>query len=184
MRPSYIHNGNSYTGETASLYWDRLQFPNIVSQNIGHWFCSYWYRDTLRPKLWSSWKTVPFPCLNIRNTITSLSWNCAEMNWAKTKSKFHIDIPQSYILWRWNGLGWNGMMTSLNGTFSELMAICAGNSPVTGEFPTQRPVTRSYAVFFDLRLNKGLSKQSWSWWFDSPSHPLWRHCNGLCSFIL
>ena len=41
-------------------------------------------------------------------------------------------------------------------TFSALLAICAGNSPVTGEFPTQRPVTRSFDVFFDLRLNKRL----------------------------
>ena len=44
--------------------------------------------------------------------------------------------------------------------FSALLAICAGNSPVPGEFPTQRPVTRSFDVFFDLRLNKRLSKQS------------------------
>ena len=40
-------------------------------------------------------------------------------------------------------------------TFSALLAICAGNSPVTGEFPAQRPVTRSFDVFFDLRLNEG-----------------------------
>ena len=38
-------------------------------------------------------------------------------------------------------------------TFSALLAIYAGNSPVPGEFPTQRPVTRSFDVFFDLRLN-------------------------------
>ena len=37
--------------------------------------------------------------------------------------------------------------------------VRAGNLPVTGEFPTQRPVTRSFDVFFDLRLNKQLSKQ-------------------------
>ena len=43
-------------------------------------------------------------------------------------------------------------------TFSALLAICAGNSPVPGEFPTQRPVTRSFDVFSDLRLNKRLSK--------------------------
>ena len=43
-------------------------------------------------------------------------------------------------------------------TFSALLAICAGNSPVTGEFPAQRPVTRSFDIFFDLRLNKRLSK--------------------------
>ena len=42
-------------------------------------------------------------------------------------------------------------------TFSALLAICAGNSPVPGEFPTQRPVTWSFDVFFDLRLNKRLS---------------------------
>ena len=52
-----------------------------------------------------------------------------------------------------------------------------GNSPVPGEFPTQRPVTRSFDVLFDLRLNKRLSKQSWGWWFETQSCPLWRHCN-------
>ena len=64
-------------------------------------------------------------------------------------------------------------------TFSALLAICAGNSPVSGEFPAQRPVTRSFDVFFDLRLNKRLSKQSWGWWFETLSSPLWRHHNDL-----
>ena len=67
------------------------------------------------------------------------------------------------------------MMTS---SFSALLAICAGNSPVTGEFPTQRPVRRSFDVFFDLCLNKQLSTQSRGWWFETLSRPLWRHCNG------
>ena len=40
-------------------------------------------------------------------------------------------------------------------TFSALLALCAGNSPVAGEFPSKRPVTRSCGVFFDLRVNKG-----------------------------
>ena len=40
-------------------------------------------------------------------------------------------------------------------TFSALQAICVGNSPVTGEFPTQRPVTQGVDVFFDLHLNNG-----------------------------
>ena len=39
-------------------------------------------------------------------------------------------------------------------TFSALLALCAGNSPVTGGFPSQRPVTRSFDVFFDMWLNK------------------------------
>ena len=63
-------------------------------------------------------------------------------------------------------------------TFSALLAICAGNSPVPGEFPTQRPVTRSFDVCFDLRPNKRLSKQSWGWWLVTLSSPLWRHRNG------
>ena len=63
-------------------------------------------------------------------------------------------------------------------TFSALLALCAGNLPVTDEFPAQRPVTRSLGVFFDLRLNEWLCKrQSWDWWFETPSRPLWRHGN-------
>ena len=45
-------------------------------------------------------------------------------------------------------------------TFYALLAVSAGNSPVSGEFPAQKPVTRSFSGFFDLRLNKRLSK----WW--------------------
>ena len=40
------------------------------------------------------------------------------------------------------------------------------------------PVTRSCDVFFYFRLNKRLSKQSWGWWFETPSRSLWRHRNG------
>ena len=71
-------------------------------------------------------------------------------------------------------------MTSSNGrTFSALQSICAGNSPVTGVFPAQRPVTRSFDVFFDKRLNK----QWWGWWFETPSRPLWRHCNDVKPYM-
>ena len=74
------------------------------------------------------------------------------------------------VPWTW----WRHQME----TFSALLTICAGNSPVPGEFPAQRPVTRSFDVFFDLRLNKRLSKQSCGWWFETPTGSLWRHCNG------
>ena len=60
-------------------------------------------------------------------------------------------------------------------TFSALLALCAGNSPVTGEFPSQRQVTRSFDVFFDLHLNKLLSKQSRRLWFGTSSRSLWSH---------
>ena len=65
----------------------------------------------------------------------------------------------TYILYTafWNTSWWRHQME----TFSALLALFAGNSPVTGEFPAQRSVTRSFDVLFDLRLNKRLSKQSW-----------------------
>ena len=77
-----------------------------------------------------------------------------------------------------HGTWWRHQME----TFSALLAICAGNSPVPGEFPAQRPVTRSFDVFFDLRPNKQLSKQWWGWWFETPSWSLWRHSN-VNSFV-
>ena len=58
-------------------------------------------------------------------------------------------------------------------TFSVLLPISAGNSTFIDEFPAQRPVTRSFDILFDLRLNERLSKQSWGWWFETLSHPLW-----------
>ena len=60
--------------------------------------------------------------------------------------------------------------------FPPYWALCEGNPPVIGEFPSQRPVTRSFDVFFHLRLNQRLCKQSRRRWFDTPSHSLWRHC--------
>ena len=63
------------------------------------------------------------------------------------------------------------MMTSSNGNTFRVTGHLCGNSLTTGEFPALRPVTRSFNVFFDLRLNKRLSKQSWGWWFETPSRP-------------
>ena len=91
------------------------------------------------------------------------SWWITSMNY-KQEVNIHL-----LIIWSW----WRHQME----TFSVLLGLCAGNSMVTGEFPTQRPVMGKFDVFFDLCLNKRLSKQSWGWWFETPSHSLWRHCN-------
>ena len=40
--------------------------------------------------------------------------------------------------------------------------------------------TRSFDVFFDLRLNIRWSKHSRFWWFETPWRSLWRHCNITC----
>ena len=55
--------------------------------------------------------------------------------------------------------------------------MTSSNSPIPDEFPAQRPVTRSFDVFFDLRPNRWLSKQWWGWWFETSSRHIWRHCN-------
>ena len=64
-------------------------------------------------------------------------------------------------------------------TISALLALCAGNSPATGEFPAQRPMTRSFDVSSYLSLNKRLSKESWGWCFETPWCLLWRYCNDI-----
>ena len=56
------------------------------------------------------------------------------------------------------------MMTSSNGS------IFCVTCPLCGEFPSQRPVTRSFNVFFDMCLSKRSSNQSWGWWSETPSH--------------
>ena len=94
--------------------------------------------------------------------------------WAWGYVMMTYEISLSFLRHTW----WRHQME----TFSALLAICAGNSPVTGEFPAQRQVTRSFDVFFDLRPNKRSSKQSWGWWFETLSRPLWHHCNAMCTW--
>ena len=90
-------------------------------------------------------------------------------DWKLSKRLFSIQLVVEISSISW----WRHQMEA----FSALLAICAGNSPVPGEFPTQRPVTWSFDVYFDLCPNKRLSKQSWGWWFQMPLRPLWRHRN-------
>ena len=70
------------------------------------------------------------------------------------------------------------MMTSSNGNIFRVTGPFCGELTGPGEFPAQRPVTQSFEIFFDLRLNKRLSKQPWDWWFETPSWSLWHQCNG------
>ena len=113
-----------------------------------------------------------------RNFPLSESWFCNLSRGQMDSSGF--DQQRFWYCW-WFLIGtdiqtswWRHQME----TYSTLLAICAGNSPVPDEFPSQRPVTRSFDVFFDLRMNKRLSKHSRRRWFETPSHSLWHHCNG------
>ena len=73
-------------------------------------------------------------------------------------------------------------MTSSNGNIFRVTGRLCGEFTGPGEFPTQRPVTRSFDVFFDLRPNKPRNKQSWGWWFETLSRSLWRHRNVCHNF--
>ena len=86
-----------------------------------------------------------------------------------TRLSYISDVSYQYTTHSW----WRLQMED----FSALLAICTGNSPVPGEFPAQRPLTRSFDVFFDLRPNTRLNKQSRGWWFETLSGLLWRHRN-------
>ena len=92
---------------------------------------------------------------------------CAIHHKYSGRAYWNTAVPQRVLSW------WRHQVE----TFSALLALCAGKSPVTGDFPAQRPVTQTFHVFFDLCLNKRLSKQLWGWWFEAPSRSLWRHCN-------
>ena len=103
---------------------------------------------------------------NIWKITRSLSITCATLMWR--------DDMNANVLLSW----WRHEM----GTFSALLAIVHGihrspvNSPHKGQW-------HGALMCFDLRLNKQLSKQSWGWWFETPSHPLWCHCN-VCWMIM
>ena len=85
-------------------------------------------------------------------------------------------VTYSLIGWDCSLSTWN-MMTSSNGNIFRITGPLCGEFTGDPRIPSERPVTRSFDVFFDLRLNKRFSKQSWGGWFQTPSHPLWRHCN-------
>ena len=96
--------------------------------------------------------------------------------WMLQKCQSHEDVlgpEQSHQRFSNRFSWWRHQMEKI----SALLVFCAGNSPVTGEFPAQRPVRQSFDVFFDLRLNQQLSKHWRRRWFETPSRSLWHHCN-------
>ena len=118
-------------------------------------------------------------CINVVSTeiCQPLTTNSCFVSYSL--SVFLQDI---WVIFYWNG--WSKFRTWITDiaqgswwrhqmeTFSALPAFCTGNSPANGEFRAQRPVTRSFGVFFDLRPNKRLSEQSWGWWFWDAIAPI------------
>ena len=100
------------------------------------------------------------PCLMSLNSPRHCSKTLSRVSWpARDRISNFVPPYLIYLII---------MKTTSNGNISSLHALCARNSKVIGEFPLQRPVTRSLDVFFDLRLNKWLCKQSRRRWFETP----------------
>ena len=116
-----------------------------------------------------------YPSINVKSfhqTGMTFTWTVTR---ASMSSLFTTGVHGGHYWYSYPSTWWQHQME----IFSALLALCAGNSPVTGEFPSERPVTRSFDVSFDLRLNKRFSKQSWGWWFETPWHSLWRDWNAI-----
>ena len=106
--------------------------------------------------------------------IYILEWKCLTLDWkCVPKSPIKNIAALVQII----------TMTSSNGNIFRVTGFLCGEFAGPGEIPTHRPMTRSFDVFFDLRLNKRLSKQPWGWWFATPSWPLWRQCNDALALI-
>ena len=129
----------------------------------------------------SIYNTLDFVGKNHENNMTNfesnywevLSWVLYKTRlWTRDHSKL-FGITNSSL---WAVIWLTSSSRTMNKTIYEIYVMTSSNGNIfrvnghlcgPGEFPTQRPVTRSFDVFFDLRLNKRLSKQSWRWWFET-----------------
>ena len=157
----HLRMSDNFVNSTGSsdTTW-RCEYRSI----LGYWSTSV--QVCLLPIIGHSHKPMAYILL-IRRFETSF----IEILFICFFKQIHLNLLSAKLHRSW----WRHQME----TFSALLVICAGNSPVTGEFPAQRPLTRSNDIFFELRLNKRLGKQHWGWWFEMPLRPLWRHCNEI-----
>ena len=109
---------------------------------------------------------------DVEDKLQSLQW----ITWLSPWRTFRFCVLQSPLLTQFYNFTWRRHPME---AFSASLAFCAGNSSITGEFPSQRPVTRSCDGFFDLRLSKRLNKQSKRRWFETSSRSIWPHCNAI-----
>ena len=171
------HGG--YFRITGLLYGESIGDCWIPSQRTGYaelwcFLCSY-HVQAVKQNFSCRWFETPL-CKYDVTTIILFGVTSGETGLHIRKERHsYIQNDIQYGISRHCRTWWRHQMK----TFSALLAICAGNSPVPGEFPTQRPVTRSFDVFFDLHLNEPLSKQWWGWWFETLSRPLWRRRNEM-----
>ena len=165
--------------------FDWFQFGNKTVTSLGGKSSYHKVKIcTLMPEASISGRdTLLHPTKNCAMQLLILAWNACSWH-QSTHVRF---LCCHYFGGNWPPLPFAGLLLKLKPLYTiyhddvikwkHFPTLCVGNSSVTGEFPLQRPVTQSFDVFFDRRLNKRLSKQSRCCWFETPSRSLWRHCD-------
>ena len=167
------------------IHWLIFPYPS----GLLHWHCGNLTIASVPAKqpwwIWinTSYEFIMNDCITTTKQSTTkpchISWDVLyiyEASWEITliAKRFpgagQFKVLQHYVILY--------MRTSSNGNIFRVTGPLCGEFTGPGEFPTQRPVTQSFDVFFDLRLNKRLGKQPSGWWFEPPSCSLWRHRNG------
>ena len=150
--PSGVQWGKPPTQESKLCWW--LADFTIQSSHSNNFSLENYYSDC---------RVIAKTFLDLDEGTTTLIFMAECSNWlCRVKNKHNSGFD---------------MMTSSNGNIFRVTGPLCGEFTGPGEFPTQRPVTRSFDVFFDLRLNEPLSKQPWGWCFETLSPSLWRHRN-------
>ena len=151
IEPGKIGKGSHWSLKT----WKVVEF-NIRACPVLEKYCSFLQYGMTQPLIFAVIGNLfTLNCLILRNWIKYYSYGSYIGN-------THTDTP-------W----WLHQME----TFLVLLALYAGNWPVAGEFPHKGQWRGALMFYFDLRLNKGLIKQLWGWWLETPSRSLWCHCN-------
>ena len=164
-------------------------FSQVETQKFDpHWFyCLQWGCNNLLCQeciyLYRIYQTMIYTWVTVNYMQNALTQGSGEMQW--------IERNPLQVVWLHICVNFTQFFKNITQTwyigckkFRNMMTSSSGNTfrvtgPLCGEL--QRPVTQSFDVFFDLRLHKRLSKQSWGWWFETPSCSLWRHRNDeLC----
>ena len=148
---------------SASMSWDFVKTMNPQNTphsspfqtSYGAYFLISLQKNTARYR----------ECTVIASEVTPK--DMGKINWYMSKTKHHKTWTPNIIIGMYGKSMY--MMTSSNANIFRV----TGNSPVTGEFPAQMPVTRSW-YFLYMLLNKLLSKRSRGWWFETSSRSLWR----------
>ena len=147
-----------------------------------------------------------------RSSVNLHNWNTLEDNWKATGRQLedyweHTGYQQFFLQWHYWGLSagtldchWIATARTLvqgkgydtlisrahnysasHNTMTNCESICDMRYEIWW-FTAQKSLMRNFDVLFDLRLNQRSIKQSWGWWFETPSNPLSRRCNGNIAF--